>query len=290
LKIILNSLWTQSDFFWSGVDSELNIPRTTAQQWIREGEKESSRRITSLALFAKRRGIVFASITVWYRTVREFSLRRPGIRVYPDKPKIGIRAAAPSQIWHLDQSLLRLKNGTKVLIRAVVDNFSRCVLAWQVTDSYGGKLTKTLIEDACRHATVSKHHFVPNVLVDGGTENLNRHVDHLVQSGIIKRTIEQIDISFSNSVIESFFRTIKHRWPFMLSLDDLASVRKHVGEFIEDCNTLIPHSALRGATPLEMYLGNWLPAQMDELQHAERRDKVERRIANLSSACKFCPA
>lgn len=245
--------------------------------------------ITSLALFAKRRGLVFASLTVWYRTVREFSLRRPGIRIYPQKPKVGIRAVAPNQIWHVDQSLLRLKNGTKVFIRAVVDNFSRCGLAWQVTDSYGGKLTKALIEDARRRASDSKHHFVPHVLVDSGTENLNRHVDHLVQSGIIRRTIAQIDISFSNSMIESFFRAIKHRWLFMLSLDDIECVRKYVGEFIEDYNTLIPHSALRGATPLEMYLGSWLPAQIDEFESAEEQAREERRIANLSSACGFCP-
>jgi transposase InsO family protein len=246
--------------------------------------------ITSLALFAKRRGLVFASLTVWYRTVREFSLRRPGIRIYPQKPKVGIRAVAPNQIWHLDQSILRLKNGTKVFIRAVVDNFSRCVLAWQVTDSYGGKMTKALIEDACERANASSRHSLPNVLVDSGTENLNRHVDALVKSGLIKRTIAQIDISFSNSMIESFFRTIKHRWLFMLSLDDIECVRKNVGEFIEDYNTLIPHSALRGATPLEMYLGSWLPAQEDELERAEEQAREERRIANLNAACGVCPA
>jgi putative transposase len=246
--------------------------------------------IPSLALFAKRRGLVFASLTLWYRTVREFSLRRPGIRVYPDKPKVGIRAAAPNQIWHLDQSLLRLKNGTKVFIRAVVDNFSRCVLSWQVTDGYRSKLTKALIEDACRYATISKYHSVPNLLVDSGTENLNRHVDTLVKSGLNKRTIAQIDISFSNSMIESFFRTIKHRWLFMLSLDDIECVQKYVGEFIEDYNTLIPHSALRGATPLEMFLGSWLPAQIDELESAEEQATEVRRIANLNSECGVSPA
>ena len=246
--------------------------------------------ITSLALFAKRRGLVFASLTVWYRTVREFSLRRPRIRIYPQKPKVGIRAAAPNQIWHLDQSILRLKSRTKVFIRAVVDNFSRCVLSWQETDSYGGKLTKALIEGACERANASSRHSLPNVLVDSGTENLNRHVDALVKSGLIKRTIAQIDISFSNSMIESFFRTIKHRWLFMLSLDDIECVRKNVGEFIEDYNTVIPHSALRGATPLEMYLGSWLPAQEDELERAEEQAREERRIANLNAACGVCPA
>ncbi|MEY3902601.1 MAG: hypothetical protein RL189_1907 [Pseudomonadota bacterium] len=75
----------------------------------------------------------------------------------------------------------------------------------------------------------------------------------------------------------------------MLSLDDLASVRKHVGAFIEDYNTLIPHSALHGATPMEMYLGRWLPAQVDELKNTEERAREERRIANLNSSCGVCP-
>jgi hypothetical protein len=109
--------------------------------------------IPSLALFAIRRGLVFASLTVWYCTVREFSLRRPGIRVYPDKPKIGIRAAAPNQIWHLDQSILRLKNGTKVFIRAVVDNFSRCVLSWQVTD--GSSCCRWTISSASKNTSAN---------------------------------------------------------------------------------------------------------------------------------------
>jgi transposase InsO family protein len=151
-------------------------------------------------------------------------------------------------------------------------------------------MTKALIEDACERANASSRHSLPNVLVDSGTENLNRHVDALVKSGLIKRTIAQIDISFSNSMIESFFRTIKHRWLFMLSLDDIECVRKNVGEFIEDYNTLIPHSALRGATPLEMYLGSWLPAQEDELERAEEQAREERRIANLNAACGVCPA
>jgi transposase InsO family protein len=239
---------------------ELNILGTTAQQWIREGEKEVVTTYHFARTIRQTQGtcLRFAHCVVSHCS--RVLASAAGIRIYPQKPKVGIRVSGANQICHLDQSLLRLKNGTTVFIRANVDNFSRRVLAWQVTDGYGGKLTKTLIEDACQRAGASKHHFVPNVLVDGGIENLNRHVDHLVQSGIIKRTIEQIDISFSNSVIESFFRTIKHRWPFMLSLDDLDSVRKHVVAFIEDYNSLIPHSALRGAKPLEMYLGSWLPA------------------------------
>jgi hypothetical protein len=119
--------------------------------------------------------------------------------------------------------------------------------------------------------------------VGSGTENLNRHVDAFVKSGLIKRRIAQIDISFSNSMIESFLRTIKHCRLFMLSLDDIECVRKYVGEFIEDYKILIPHSAFHVATLSEMYLGSRLPAQIDELDRAEEQASFKRSSDNFET-------
>jgi hypothetical protein len=70
-------------------------------------------------------------------------------------------------------------------------------------DGNGSKLTKAFIEDACQRARVSSRHSLPNEMGDSGTQNLNWHVDALVKSGLIKRTIAKIDIGFSNSMIES---------------------------------------------------------------------------------------
>ncbi len=80
--------------------------------------------------------------------MREFNLRRPGVRLYPQKPKIGIRALARNQIWHVDVSVFRIVNDARVFIQAIIDNASRYVLAWQVTQDYGGANTKELIETA----------------------------------------------------------------------------------------------------------------------------------------------
>jgi hypothetical protein len=101
--------------------------------------------ICLLALYAKRTGAVVASISAWHRIIREQGLRRACARIHPSKTKIAIRASMPNQYRHLDQSLLRLKNGTKIYIRAIIDNFSRYVLAWQATDYSGGIRTRDLI-------------------------------------------------------------------------------------------------------------------------------------------------
>jgi len=73
---------------------------------------------------------VFASPTTWYRLVRDHEWRRPRQRVHPAKPKVGIRASRPNEIWHVDTTLIRLLDGSRAFLHAVVDNFSRRIFAW----------------------------------------------------------------------------------------------------------------------------------------------------------------
>jgi len=39
--------------------------------------------------------------------------------------------------------------------------------------------------------------------MDSGVENLSKEVDQLLEGGILERVIAQIDVSFSNSLIEA---------------------------------------------------------------------------------------
>lgn len=83
----------------------------------------------TLAMFAQRMGKVFASASTWYRLVRDHKWRRPRQRVHPAKPKIGIRASCPNEIWHIDTTVIRLLDGSRAYLHAVIDNFSRRILA-----------------------------------------------------------------------------------------------------------------------------------------------------------------
>jgi len=98
--------------------------------------------IIALSWFAKKTGEVVASASTWSRVIREHGLKRNRVRIYPAKPKIGIRASAPGQIWHLDLTILRLQDGSRAFVQAVIDNFSRYVLAWKVSPDYGGLRTR----------------------------------------------------------------------------------------------------------------------------------------------------
>ncbi len=139
-----------------------------------------------LARLAQRLGKVFASPTTWYRLVQSHKWRRPRQRVHPAKPKVGIRASRANEIWHVDTTLIRLLDGRRAYLHAVIDNFSRRILAWRVAESFHPGVTAQLLLDASNIMTSEK----PLLLVDGGVENFNSAMDEVVESGLLKRILD----------------------------------------------------------------------------------------------------
>ncbi len=84
--------------------------------------------------------------------------------------------------------------------------FSRRILAWKVSDVIGGKNSVAVLVAASRQMDSAD---CPTLFADGGSENVNDLVDDLIESGVLKRVLAQIEISFSNSLIEAWWRTLE---------------------------------------------------------------------------------
>jgi hypothetical protein len=82
---------------------------------------------------------------------------------------------------------------------------------------------------------------------------------------------------------------LKHQWLFLHPLDSVTTVRRLVAFYVDEHNRVLPHSALRGQTPDEMYCGTGddVPAALTARAAAARRARVE---ANRSAACQTCPS
>lgn len=137
----------------------------------------------TLARLAQRIGKVYASASTWYRLVRRHRWRRPRQRVHPAAPKVGIRAARPNEVWHIDTTLIRLLDGNQAYLQAVIDNFSRRVLAWKVIGTFDPRATVDMLLTAAKGVNNDK----PLLLADGGVENFNGTVDELIGSGLLHR-------------------------------------------------------------------------------------------------------
>ncbi len=235
----------------------------------------------TLAILAQRLGKVFASPSTCHRLVRRHRWRRPRKRVHPAKPKLGIRASSPNAVWNVDTTVVRLLNGTKAYLYAVIDNFSRKILAWRVSERFDPANTLAILLDAGRPEAP------PTLLVDGGIENRTTAIDELVDSGVLRRVLAQTEIAFSNSMIESWWRTIKHQWLYLNALDTVGSLRGLVEFYVTEHNMKLPHSAFRGQTPEEMYggTGDRIP---EELAGRRKRARADRLAANRSVSCGAC--
>ena len=125
--------------------------------------------------------------------------------------------------------------------------------------------------DASRGATSSDT--TPVVLADAGVENVNAQVDALISAGVLRRMLALTELQFSNSMIEAWWRSLKHQWLFLHSLDSVTTVRRLVAFYVDEHNRVLPPSAFRGQTPDEMYLGTGdaVPADLTSRAAAARR-------------------
>ena len=207
--------WNRASTLACCLDDRSSCPRTSPSQLLPMevanikdmvlAPKNRHMTLRTLAMYAQRIGKVFASPTTWARLVRERGWLRPRQRVHPGKPTVGVRATAPNEIWHVDVSILKLLDGTKAYIHAVIDNYSRKVLAWTVAERLEPTATCQVLFAAGKHLVCAGQ---PLVYADSGVENVNGVVDAALLAACLNRVLAQVEVAFSNSMIEAFWRSI----------------------------------------------------------------------------------
>jgi len=179
--------------------------------------------------------------------------------------------------------LIRLLDGSRAYLHAIIDNFSRRILAWKVTPTFDPGVTAEILLTASKGAG----HGVPTVLTDGGVENFNGPVDELIDSGLLHRVLAGTEITYSNSMIESWWRVLKRQWLYLNRLDTIRAVEKLVAFYVHEHNSRLPHSAFCGQTPDEMYFktGESIP---QDLEAARQNARPARAEANRKQDCESC--
>jgi transposase InsO family protein len=277
------------------LDDQISCPRVVSTRMtpdeveaIQEMVEHADHRhmsLRALALHAQRIGKVFASASTWYRLVRLSGWRRPRNRVYPAKPKVGIRAQSPGELLHLDVTIIRLLDGTRAYLHAVIDNYSRRILSWTLEDRLGSGGTCLILREAA--VQLSSRSVKTMVMLDSGSENVNGEVDELLSEKALTRILAQVEVAFSNSLVEAFWRSLKNSWLYLNALDNLTALRRLVEFYVTAHNEVMPHAAFDGQTPDEMFYGTGegVVSALD----AGRKNARDRRLAtNRAARCGVC--
>lgn len=131
--------------------------------------------VNSIAYYALRNNLVSTSLATWYNYAKQLGISR---RRIPKKSGYGegIRASYPHQYWHADITVVKCLNGMKYYVYLLMDNYSRFILNYQISDNVSARIRM----DSIRHAYnqyIRKPLQDVKLIVDGGVENNNNAVE-----------------------------------------------------------------------------------------------------------------
>ena len=127
-----------------------------------------------------------------------------------NRHRVGIRASKPFEKLHMDVTIYRPLDNTRVYIYFIVDNFSRKILAWKASL----KLRADISFDNLKQACIDNDLFDNNteLIVDGGSENKGAVDGFILSHENWKKLIAQKDIIFSNSIVEAVNKIMKRAY------------------------------------------------------------------------------
>ncbi|RYZ93600.1 MAG: DDE domain-containing protein [Proteobacteria bacterium] len=278
-----------------GLELPASCPRRSLRQ-LTQAEVRTMRRlvtskehahfpIRSLHLLAKRENKLSCSYSTWLKYIDLYKWERHRLKPKKQFKRIGIRAGRANELWHVDVSYFILPNKEKCFIQAVVDNHSRYVVAWQVLTSFDGSKTASLLKKAIR--SVNDRTASLKVMADAGGENINKEVALLEEQRLFRKVIARLDTTYSNSLIEAVFRSLKHNYLYHQQIKTFKSLRKHVDFWFREHNEKIPHSSFRGETPAERYRNTFTPAE--HLRLTAQND-IAQKLRTAANRATYCPA
>jgi len=121
-------------------------------------------------------------------------------------------------------------------------------------------------------------------------ENVNAGVDQLMADGFVHRVLAQVEVRFSNSMIEAFWRSLRHQWLYLHSLESftqLAQLAQLINFYVREHDTQMRHHAFVGQTPDEVYFGqaDRVRDRLTTARHQARRARME---ANRGESFRVC--
>lgn len=160
----------------------------------------------------------------------------------------GVHAERPNHIWGTDITYIRLEQGFCYLC-AMLDWYSRKVLAWQLSDTMETTLCIRTLEAALTIATPEIHNS------DQGSQFTSSEYLHILKSApaTIRISMDGRGRCMDNIFTERLWRTVKYEDVYLKGYQTINEARSGLTSFFDSYNNRRPHQSLAYKTPNEMY-------------------------------------
>jgi putative transposase len=187
-------------------------------------------------------------ITAIYRRPNT-SKPAPGHKIYPYLLR-SVAIERPNQAWAMDITYIPMARGF-VYLAAVVDWFSRRVLAW--------RLSITMEVDFCLEAVeeaLAKHGKPEIFNTDQGSQFTSAAFTGLLQDNAIAISMDGKGSWRDNVFVERLWRSVKYEEVYLRAYDSVSEARSSIGRYLGFYNGKRPHSSLDARTPDHAYFSN----------------------------------
>jgi putative transposase len=189
-------------------------------------------------------------------------LRSMGLEAFYPKPRLsvparqaarypyllkGLEITRPDQVWCADITYVGLREGMAYLV-AIMDWFSRYVLAWELSNSMEGAFCVAALERALAGRRQPEIHNT-----DQGSQFTSAEWLHALESRGIRVSLDGRGRAFDNIFIERLWRTVKWEHIFLREYRSLHELRAGLREFFDFYNHCRWHSSLEDQPPAAVY-------------------------------------
>ncbi len=160
----------------------------------------------------------------------------------------GLAVTRPNQVWAMDITYIPMARGF-VYLAAVMDWFSRKVLAWRVSITMDTAFCVEAVEEAL------ERYGAPDIF---NTDQVSQFTSEAF-TGLLKEAGIQISMDGrgswrDNVFIERLWRSVKYEEVYLRAYESVSEARTGLGQYFEFYNANRPHSSLSGMTPDEFYI------------------------------------
>ncbi len=170
----------------------------------------------------------------------------PGHKIYPYLLR-GLAVERANQVWCMDITYIPMARGF-VYLAAVMDWFSRRVLAWRVSITMEVDFCLETVEEAL------VRHGKPTIFnTDQGSQFTSAAFTGLLLDNGIAISMDGRGAWRDNVFVERLWRSVKYEEVYLRAYETVAEARRLIGRYLDFFNTKRPHSSLGARTPDQAY-------------------------------------
>jgi putative transposase len=169
-----------------------------------------------------------------------------GHKIYPYLLR-GLTVDRANQVWAMDITYIPMARGF-VYLAAVVDWFSRRVLAWRVSITLEAAFCIDAVEEALARSGK------PEIFnTDQGSQFTSADFTGLLLANAIAISMDGRGAWRDNVFVERLWRSVKHEAVYLRACDSVGEAPASIGRYLDFYNRKRPHSSLDARTPDRAY-------------------------------------